>query len=199
MGIQRFVKHLLHKIKYHRINKSLRLGYASLAYNCQFGNHNIVYDNTTLVNVIIGDYTYIGGNCKINNTSIGKFCSLGEEIKIGLGMHPLHLRSTFPGFYAKDSSYYGVEPEYEYNGAQHLPIEIGNDVWIGTRATILDGVKVGHGAIIAAGAVVTKDVPPYAVVGGVPAKIIKYRFNEQQISELLSSKWWDDKKYANEK
>lgn len=195
--IPRVVKHLLHKFKYYKTNKSLRLGYLSLAYNCRFGYHNIVYGNTTLINVRVNDYTYIGGQCRIADTSIGKFCSLGEEIKIGLGIHPHHFRSTFPGFYAKDSSYYGVEPEYEYNEPQHLPCMIGNDVWIGTRATILDGVKIGDGAVIAAGAVVTKDVPPYAIVGGVPAKIIKYRFSEEKINRLLASKWWDDPQYKH--
>lgn len=171
----------------------------SLAYNTQFGFHNIVYDNTLLVNTKVGDYTYIGGESKIQNASIGKFCSLGPELRIGLGRHPIHLKSTFPGFYSDNNSYYGTEKEYLNPIENYLPIEIGNDVWIGTRAMILDGVKVGDGAVIAAGAVVTKDVPPYAIVGGVPAKVIRYRFNESEIEKMLNEKWWDSPIYSPNK
>lgn len=175
-------------------NKSLKLGKSSI-YNCKFGFHNIVYDNTLMVNVSIGDYTYIGGESKIFNTSIGKFCSLGPELRIGLGRHPIHLKSTFPGFYSEKSSCYGVAKEYDNYEPEYLPIIIGNDVWIGTRAMILDGVRIGDGAIVAAGAVVTKDVPPFAVVAGVPANVIKYRFDQDKIQEMLIEKWWDDPQY----
>ncbi|MDE6871395.1 MAG: CatB-related O-acetyltransferase [Bacteroidales bacterium] len=130
------------------------------------------------------------------NAVIGKFCSIGPEVLIGgLPSHPLNLKSTFPGFYQKDSSFYGVEPEYEYNEPEFKQVTIGNDVWIGARAMILDGVCVGDGAVIGAGAVVTKDVPPYAIVGGVPAKIIKFRFAEPEILDMLKSQWWNDPKY----
>lgn len=77
------------------------------------------------------------------------------------------------------------------NYAHTTPAEIGNDVWIGQNAVIMDGVKIGDGAIVAAGAVVTKDVAPYAIVGGVPAKLIKYRFDEATIKDLLRLKWWE--------
>lgn len=175
------------------MNPSIKLG-NSLAYKCVFGYHNIIYDNTLMVNVKVGDYTYIGGESKIQNATIGKFCSLGSELRIGLGRHPIHLKSTFPGFYT-DGSYYGVEKEYDNPIENYLPVVIGNDVWIGTRVMILDGVKIGDGAIIGAGAVVTKDVPPYAIVGGVPAKIIRYRFTESEIKHFLNLQWWNASKY----
>lgn len=196
MIIPNIIKHLILKTKYRFLNKSLSLGYMSLAYNCNFGYHNIVYDNTLLVNVSIGDYTYVGGESKIQNATIGKFCSLGPGLRIGLGRHPIHLKSTFPGFYSDNSFYYGVEKEYTNPISNYLPVEIGNDVWIGTRAMILDGVKISDGAVIGAGAVVTKDVPPYAIVGGVPAKIIGYRFDESEIKKLLIEKWWNNPKYS---
>lgn len=198
MIIPRIIKHLIQKIRLKRNNKSLSFGINSLAYNCKFGYHNIIYDNAFLHNVIVDDYTYIGGNSKIQNTSIGKFCSLGPELRIGLGRHPLHLKSTFPGFYSDNSACYGVEKEYDNPIEEYLPVKIGDDVWIGTRAMIIDGVTIGDGAVIAAGAVVTKDVPPYAIMGGVPAKIIKFRFDKSEIEKLLSEKWWDDKKYSKE-
>lgn len=177
-------------------NKSLKLGKSSI-YNCRFGYHNIVYDNTLMVNVTIGDYSYVGGESKIFNTLIGKFCSLGPELRIGLGRHPIHLKSTFPGFYSDKDLSYGVKKEYDNEEPEYLPIIIGNDVWIGARAMILDGVCIGDGAIVAAGAVVTKDVPPYAIVGGVPAKVIKYRFDQNTIQKMLTEKWWESPRYSH--
>lgn len=165
----------------------------SFCHNTVFGKNNIIYDNTTIVNSQVGDYTYIGGSNKIQYAIIGKFCSIGPEVRIGLGIHPTNLKSTYPGFYTR-SEYYRVEKLYDFNGEEYKQVEIGNDVWIGARATILDGVKIGDGAIVAAGAVVAKDVPPYAIVGGVPAKVIKYRFDENRIEELLAEQWWNNTK-----
>jgi acetyltransferase-like isoleucine patch superfamily enzyme len=185
-----WIKYIVFKHRTIKKNKSLRLGYMSYCYDTCFGKNNIVYDHTILVGVSIGDYSYIGGNCKIQYATIGKFCSIGPDVRIGLGIHPTHFKSTYPGFYT-NSDYYRVDKLYNFDGEEYKKVEIGNDVWIGARATILDGVKVGDGAVIAAGAVVTKDVPPYAIVGGVPAKVIKYRFDDKRIKELLNEQWWD--------
>ena len=111
---------------------------------------------------------------------IGKFCSIAPNVNIGPIEHPLKYSSTYP------MSTFGFLPEQEY-----LPVKIGNDVWIGINAVILKGVTIGDGAVIASGAVVTKDVLPYTIVGGVPAKIIRFRFSEEIISELLRIKWWN--------
>lgn len=186
-----WMKFLVLKRKTIKKNKSLRIGYMTYCYDTTFGLNNIVYDHTLLVKVSLGDYTYIGGNCKIQYATLGKFCSVGPEVRIGLGIHPLNLKSTYPGFYT-NSKYYRVEKLYDFNGEEYEQVKIGNDVWIGARATILDGVTIGDGAVIATGAVVTKDIPPYAVAGGVPAKVIKYRFDNNQIEELLKEKWWDN-------
>lgn len=186
-------KYIVLKYKTKNKNKTLRLGYMSYCYNTNFGLNNIVYDHTFLLNTVVGDYTYIGGNNKIQNAVIGKFCSIGPEVRIGLGIHPLHLKSTYPGFYT-NSEYYRVEKQYDFTGEEYKQVEIGHDVWIGARATILDGVKIGDGAVVAAGAVVTKDVPSYAIVGGVPAKVIKYRFDENRVKELLVEQWWNNTK-----
>lgn len=190
----RAVKHYFLRLKLQHQYRSLKLGHNTVIRNCHFGFHNIVYDNTLLYNVSVDDYSYIGGESHLNNVTIGKFCSIGPEVRIGLGRHPLQLKSTFPGFYTS-SDYYGVKQEYKNDEPAYERIIIGHDVWIGTRAMILDGVTVGTGAVIAAGAVVTKNVPPYAIVGGVPAKIISFRFSEVEIDSLLKSQWWDDKKY----
>lgn len=144
--------------------------------NCHFGHRNFVHADTSLFDVTLGDYTYVGGNVKISRANIGKFCSIAEGVKIGLGIHPTHLESTHPAFYSPNSGWQDeIKPDLSLNIVEYKPIIIGNDVWIGTNAIILDGITIGSHAVVAAGAVVTKDIPEYAIVGGVPAKIIKFR------------------------
>lgn len=128
------------------------------------------------------DLVYISGR----DTEFGSFCSIGAEAKIAFGEHPTEFLSSSPFFY-QNLGFKNVEKEMDF----HKPCVIGNDVWIGNSAFIKGGVKIGDGAIVGAYAVVTKDVPPYAIVGGVPAKIIRYRFDEETIKSLLELKWWD--------
>lgn len=138
----------------------------------------------------VGRYSYMGYDCEVINTHIGSFCSLASGIHIGLAEHPTSWISTSPVFQnVKNSS---VKKKFA-----HIPLPeskrttIGHDVWIGTNAIIKKGVHIGIGAVIASGAVVTKDVEPYAIVGGCPAKLIRYRFDNDMIEKLLSSKWWE--------
>ncbi len=170
-------------------NKKIRIGYLSNLYNSKLGMYNTLYDNITISNSEIDDYVYVSQRTRINNTKIGKFCSIGPEVEIGLGKHPVNYVSTFPAFFSiKKQCQFTFCNENKYIESE--PIEIGNDVWIGSRAIIVDGIKIGDGAIIGAGAVVTKNVEPYEVVGGVPAKTIKFRFSPEVIKNLLESKWW---------
>lgn len=149
-------------------------------------------ENVKIFNCRIGKYTYVNRNTNIQNATIGNYCSISFDVLIGLGNHPTDLFSTSTLFYAKRNTFKIDLINKKANYEEYKWITIGNDVWIGARAIILDGVKIGDGAIIAAGAVVVKDVPPYAIVAGVPSKIIKYRFNDQIIKELLDSKWWNE-------
>ncbi len=143
-----------------------------------------------LNNVSIGDYSYISKGSDLSNCKIGKFCSIAPSVKIGFGTHPTSFLSTSPLFYTK-RNIFGFSIVENKDIEEFKEIIIGNDVWIGLNAVILDGVTIGDGAIIAAGAVVVNDVPSYAIVGGVPAKLIKYRFNEKVIYEISKTKWWD--------
>lgn len=141
--------------------------------------------------VSIGDYTFINENSQIdsNTKSIGSYCSISHGVKIGLGPHPLNFFSTSPIFY---EPYRGFIDELRYDEFHDKGFtEIGHDVLIGANAIILAGVKVGTGSVIGAGAVVNKDVAPYSIVAGIPAKHIRFRFDEQTINGLLNSKWWE--------
>ena len=157
----------------------------------QIGECSHLFANCIVNHTSIGNYTYIGRNSLIQNTKIGNYCSISHEVICGLGRHPLNLFSTSPVFYRKNNPLCLQIVDKNMDFEEYLPVNIGHDVWIGTRAIIMDGVNVGNGAVIAAGAVVTKDVPPYAIVGGVPAKIIKYRFERDLVDEQ-QKEWWNN-------
>lgn len=141
-------------------------------------------------NSSIDRYTYVGRNSTVYGTRIGGFCSIGNNFTCGLGIHPTDKLSTSPMFYSTLKQN-GITLSGSDKIEELLPVEIGNDVFIGENVTILSGVTVGNGAIVGAGAVVTNDVPPYAIVGGVPAKTIRYRFTSEQIEALQQIQWWN--------
>jgi acetyltransferase-like isoleucine patch superfamily enzyme len=138
----------------------------------------------------IGDYSYVSINSNISFTRIGKFCSIGPNFISGWGIHPTDGLSTSPMFYSTNKQN-GLTFSKENKVDEHKNISIGNDVFIGANVIILDGITIGDGAIIGAGAVVSKNIPPYAIAVGCPIKIIKYRFDDSKIDELLRIKWWE--------
>jgi acetyltransferase-like isoleucine patch superfamily enzyme len=155
------------------------------------GNAVVLASGVCLCKTQIGDYSYLGRNCNVNTAAIGKFCSIASEVYIGLGSHPLApFVSTHPIFYLRKPFRDWDFADRDYQ-SEYAHTTIGNDVWIGLRAAIRDGVKVGDGAVIAAGAIVTRDIPPYAIVAGVPARILRYRFPPETIQFLMEFKWWD--------
>jgi acetyltransferase-like isoleucine patch superfamily enzyme len=156
-----------------------------------FINDNVrIYGKSVLSDVTIGKHTYFA-NTRAKNLKIGSFCSVGPNTILGgLGAHPTNIISTHPAFYSNQCQS-GKSFYYNKKIDESPKTTIGNDVWIGANSIIIDGVSVGNGVIVAAGAVVVKDVPDYAVVGGVPASIIKFRFNEDDIELLKALKWWD--------
>lgn len=162
---------------------SSRIEYSKVSSKAKINGHCKLYHAT------IGDYTYIGDHQRVVYAKVGKFCSIAGGGAIGMGTHTLSNISTSPIFTAKrngtGTSWTNLLPTDEFR-----EVNVGNDVWIGERALIMGGVTIGDGAVVAAGAIVAKNVPPYAIVGGVPAKVIRYRFSEDIISKLLDIKWW---------
>lgn len=159
------------------------------------GNNNV---GGRIINSSIGYGTYIiGENGYIHNCKIGRFCSIASNCHIGLGNHPQNTISTSPLFYSATSPLPNsfltedIPINQESLKDNNYNIIIGNDVWLGYNVCIKEGITIGDGAIIGAKSLVTRDIPPYSVAVGSPAKVIKYRFSEEQIKKLLDIKWWD--------
>lgn len=148
-----------------------------------------IASKATVYNSSIGKYSYVGVNTYVINADIGRYCSIGNDSSIGLGQHPLYHVSTSPVFYEGKNIFNKNFAKIKFQ--EYMKTTIGNDVWIGERVLIKDGISIGTGAVIGAGTIVTHDVPPYAIVVGNPGRILKYRFSNDIISQLLETKWWE--------
>lgn len=169
-----------------KLGTSVTVGDDTTIVRCVVGE-NVAFNRRSYINdTEVGDFTYAGSNTTINYSRIGKFCSLARNVDIGGFDHDYHKVTTMPMFRFVQL-FEGGNPDA---GKKEL-CEVGNDVWIAAGAQILHKVRVGDGAVIGGGAVVTKDVPPYAIVAGVPAKIVKFRFSDDVINDLLDIKWWE--------
>lgn len=186
---QFLLNYFQNQIKYRERN--FYQSYMSFVIRSQVGKFVKVYPYSTVVDSKIDSYSYIASASKIRRTEIGKFCSIAQNCMIGLGKHPSSKYvSTSPIFYSTAKTLETTFADQDYFD-EFGYITIGNDVWVGNGVIIRDNVKIADGAIIGAGSVVTKDIPSYAIYGGVPAKLIRYRFSEEIINFLLDTKWWD--------
>jgi len=191
--IAQIFRNLYYLVKYKKL-----FGWGVVLTNCKFGKKVIIKSYSMLGNTVLGNYTkidymnvisgsiiddfsYTGRNVIIDNSYIGKFCSIGWGVTIGAQAHDYNRITTHPCTYPPDIP----------KNIKIAQTFVGNDVWIGSNAIIRAGVKIGNGAVIGAGAVVTKDVPDYAIVAGVPARIIKYRFDKKIIEALNKTRWWE--------
>lgn len=155
---------------------------SSVGANCDIESRNL------LNNAVIGNMTYTGADVSITWAQVGKYCCIARLVDIGGNEHNYRAASMMPSYRLMNRLAGKLQRHHD---EEH--ILVGNDVWIGSGATIArkDGLMVGDGAVIGAGAVVTKSVPPYAVVAGVPARVIKYRFDDDVIARLLKLAWWN--------
>lgn len=144
-----------------------------------------------LLNSHVGRYSRIRSNCSVANAVIGNFTAIGRNTVIGPGAHPMNYLTPHSIFYKNDWHWHENDWRKDIDFTWVKPITIGNEVWIGMNCVIMDGVTIGDGAVIATGAVVTKDIPPFAIAGGVPAKVIKFRFPQEMIDRLMEIKWWN--------
>lgn len=187
------VKNLYLSRKFHvMLSKSSLIGISSVFEGKNRVGKNTVFDG------YMGRCSYIGNNAWLECVKIGRYCAIANGVSVATGRHPMNMVSQHPMFYstAKQNGYTYIDQTiYEErifaDAQKKYDVVIENDVWIGLNAVLIGGVKIGNGAVIAAGAVVTKDVPDYAVVAGVPARIIRYRFDNQQIQMLLHDAWWN--------
>ena len=148
-----------------------------------------IESGTSFISSSLGKYSFCGYDCDIQGCNIGNFTSIASQVVIGGENHPMNWVGMSPVFYAGRDSIKKKFSEHARSSV-HKTI-IGNDVWIARNAIVLSGVIVGDGAVVGAGSIVTKDVPPYAIVAGNPAKIIRYRFNKNIIKGLQLSQWWN--------
>lgn len=186
--------YFLYYFRKFKIEKKFKIKHLIIGIGSSINNSDIcefIYlgDNCQISNCKIGRHTYFNNNSTAKNATIGNFCSIASNVIIGVGNHPTTMVSTHPAFYSNNKGFktFSDKMYYEENDI----INIGNDVWIAEDVKIIGKVTIGNGAIIATGSIVTKDVPAYAIYGGIPARLIKYRFDELTISKLQSIKWWE--------
>ena len=167
--------------------------FAIVSVNVKVDKTAYIYRGVKAKHATIGAHSYVAANTEIENAVIGKYCSIADHCRIGMSGHSLSCLSTSPIFTQRVNA---LQEKWTHRDVfkhktKEKTVYIGNDVWIGSHVLVNGGVHIGNGACIGAGAVVVKDVPPYAIVGGVPAKIIRYRFSEDIITKFQGLQWWD--------
>ena len=183
-------------IKYY-LSKLIKRSILSSIKNSDIHKTSKIEASSSIVNTTMDKYSFCGYNCEISNCEIGSFVSIADKVIIGGGIHPMEWVGMSPVFYEGRDS---VKKKFsKFKRTSPLKTIIGSDVWIGNNVLIKQGVKIGNGSVIGMGSVVTKDVPDYSIYAGIPAKLIRKRFDDNLITKLLEIEWWNftDKKLSN--
>lgn len=169
-----------------RIHSTARLS------GCRLGRHVEIGERVNLHEVTVGDYSYLERHGEAMYAEVGKFCSIAAAVRINAVEHPMERVTTHKISYRPNEYFLHAPLDHEFRARRRARrVTIGHDVWIGHGAVILPGVAIGNGAVIGANAVVSRDVAPYTVVAGVPARVLRPRFPEELASELAALAWWD--------
>lgn len=165
---------------------------SAVVQNCRFGRYTEVGEQVHMTDCVLDDYSYLSRGCELISTDIGKFANIAAMVRINPGFHPMERPSQHHFTYRL--SRYGLgeqddEPFFEWRARQR--VVIGHDTWIGHGAVIMPGVRIGHGAVVGSNAVVTRDVPAYAIVAGAPARVLRMRFARDIAEALTATAWWD--------
>ena len=183
---------VFHKKKYfilYYLSKVLKKARFSAIWNSRIDKTSKIESGSSFSNSIMGRHSFCGYDCEITNTIIGNFTSIANNVVIGGATHPMEWVGMSPVFYSGRDSVKKKFSTFDLESPKETLV--GNDVWIGRSVIIISGVKIGDGSVIGAGSIVTKDIPPYAIVAGNPARVIRFRFDETIIEELLKISWWN--------
>jgi phosphonate metabolism protein (transferase hexapeptide repeat family) len=169
-----------------------RVHSSTILRDCVLGQFTDVAERCLLAETTLGDYSYVERHVEAIYTDIGKFCAIAADVRINALNHPLDRISQHKITYRPNEYFLYAKVDKDFRDARKKArVTIGHDVWIGHGAIVMPGLFIGHGAAVAAGAVVTKDVQPYAIVAGVPAKRIKWRFKKSIRTRIINLAWWD--------
>lgn len=159
--------------------------------DCSFGDYVEIGINNTISETSIDDFSYTSENCQIIYSEIGKFSNIASYVRLNPGQHPMNRVSQHHMQYRKSMFSFGEDDLDFFHWRREKKVIIGHDTWIGHNVVIMGGVSIGNGAVIGSSSVVTKDVPPFSIVVGNPARVIKYRFDEKTQNALEEIAWWN--------